>query len=528
MKKDNAPVRLLFVDDEQIMREGLSLTVDWNAYHFEVAGLAANGKQALALMEQSAADIVVTDIRMPVMDGLALTKELAARYPGVKIVILSAYDEFEYAQQALRYGASEYLLKADMDCDSLLAVALRLSEDIARDRSRQRASEEMMETVQSHLSSLRENFFLGLLTQVCNLPETVRQLEALGLAFSPQNIVLLHLAFDKPCPAELPAEWAEAQLTHGQAVRSSPTHYILVGNLRDGDTPAAAAGRLRSGTDVGCSVFYQSSFDGFENVLAHNGILMEHFRLHLFFGRGGAVCCDLPPDYGAKPSPGAVLPAVIRQLEHNAIVKACETAGQAVRELSDAVTHPDEVKEFLYMLVYLFLEKAQDCAPLAEAERSALLAGLPTGISLHQAVFQYSRFHPLAEDCLGVLRRITQYVSDRLYPYSRLVGGAVDYIGRHLHEELTLNTVAGEIFCSAAYLSHLFKKETGKNFSEYLTASRVQKAKLLLATTALPIREIAERVGIPNPSYFSKVFMKAAGMQPYRYRAEQTGGEPPV
>ena len=120
-------MKILIVDDEPIMRNGLKVTIDWQAYGFEVLDAVANGKKALqACEEKGVPDILITDIRMPVMDGLELTREMLLRYPLVKIVIISAYDDFKYAQQAIGLGASEYILKADLDCDTLLAVLLKM------------------------------------------------------------------------------------------------------------------------------------------------------------------------------------------------------------------------------------------------------------------------------------------------------------------------------------------------------------------------------------------------------------------
>ena len=98
-------IKIMFVDDEQIMRDGLRLTVDWESYGFQVLGSASNGEKALQLCEADPPDIMVTDIRMPVMDGLELTKHLVERYPAMKSIILSAYDDFKYAQTAISYGA---------------------------------------------------------------------------------------------------------------------------------------------------------------------------------------------------------------------------------------------------------------------------------------------------------------------------------------------------------------------------------------------------------------------------------------
>ena len=152
-------VKILIADDEQIVRNGLKYTIDWKDYDMEILDTVSNGRKAMEVCEREVPDVVITDIRMPVMDGLELTKELLKKYPDIQIIILSAYDDFKYAQEALHSGAAEYILKAELDCDNLLALLLKLKEKIQEKQS----EHQRLRTLDSYLEQLKENLFIRLI-----------------------------------------------------------------------------------------------------------------------------------------------------------------------------------------------------------------------------------------------------------------------------------------------------------------------------------------------------------------------------
>ena len=166
-------VKILIADDEQIVRNGLKYTIDWKDYDMEILDTVSNGRKAMEVCEREVPDVVITDIRMPVMDGLELTKELLKKYPDIQIIILSAYDDFKYAQEALHSGAAEYILKAELDCDNLLALLLKLKEKIQEKQS----EHQRLRTLDSYLEQLKENLFIRLLTAKCYETEIVRNME---------------------------------------------------------------------------------------------------------------------------------------------------------------------------------------------------------------------------------------------------------------------------------------------------------------------------------------------------------------
>ena len=220
-------MKILIVDDEQIMRNGLRVTVDWESYGFEIIDAVANGKRAIQVCEEKAVpDIVITDIRMPVMDGLELTKELTTRYPHTKIIIISAYDDFKYAQQAIGLGASEYILKADLDCDALLAVLIKMKEQIEQ----QRSAEKEKQKVNGLMEQLQDNLLLRLLSTLCYEGDVQRKIRELDMELLPENLYMIQFWSDIRDREEIKVILERSGLHHGYWLASSKNHYILIAN----------------------------------------------------------------------------------------------------------------------------------------------------------------------------------------------------------------------------------------------------------------------------------------------------------
>lgn len=526
MVTDNRqPVSILFVDDEQIMRDGLSLTIDWAAAGLTVAGTAPNGAKALELCEKTPVDIVVTDIRMPVMDGLELSRRLMERYPQIKIVILSAYEDFQYARQAVNLGAGEYLLKAGLDCDDLLAVVLRLADEVLSLRSERQASLEMAEKLRQQMRELSDSFLLGLLTQVAYPPELRQKKEDLGIPLEEEKLVLAHICHPGAGREDFPLRAGLAELLCNVCfVASSQSHVAAVGNWRGGRPAAselaAAMESLcrRAGEEAG--LFYSGCVDGLENLCAANTAVMEHLRIYAFYGRSGAFFCGKPPQYREEPRLESVLIASMRHLEHNRLDAFHALISETFSSVQDGEPYnPQDVREFAYMAIRLLLERAQDGGPVRSAQAESAVGAFAGNRSLRQAIYQCGDLSSLRREAGELIQTISGLIAGRMRPYGKIVNSAIEYISLHIREEVTLGKVAAEVFCAPAYLSQVFKKETGENFSEYLAKTRIQLARVLLETSDLTVREVGERVGLNNPSYFSKLFCRIAGIQPGQYRA---------
>ena len=559
----NQQIKVLIVDDEQIIREGLRLTIDWEKYGFTVIGSASNGEKALLLCEEQSPDLVITDIRMPVMDGLELTKELIARYPKVRIIILSAYDDFKYAQKAISYGASEYLLKSELECEHLLMLSLKAAESIFSERKLQMESEQYKLQFTRHLAELQNNLCWNLLISPQYPREIKGEISRLSMDLREDSLLLAHVYVERDeaaakCPAfdssGLPCLHPQFAPS-GYWLASSANHYIFIGNLSAFGQPAsglASSGMHTPGSDASnamesllssgmaafgeelsanlqspCSIFYSPVFSGFENVYQHNEAIRKYSQTYLFYEKPGIYLCA-PSSLPGNPL--SVMPIITKYIQFVECGQLSSASGLIHEICSSLPRHmyfPYDVKELLALSCSILEEKA---ANIEESPRifpgspfSGLRESSARNESIHKSLFKHKKLSSLLENYTEWESALLHLIEQSLYPCHSIVKQAIQYIHKHLHEEITLQLIAREIYCNPTYLSQVFKKEVHMNFSDFLIQTRLKRAMLLLATTPLPIGEIAEQVGIPNQSYFSRSFIRFAGMQPSKYRQEFSG-----
>ena len=514
-------MKILIVDDEPIMRNGLKVTIDWQTYGFEVLDAVANGKKALqACEEKGVPDIVITDIRMPVMDGLELTREMLLRYPLVKIVIISAYDDFKYAQQAIGLGASEYILKADLDCDTLLAVLLKMKGQLEKLHT----VEKERETVSGLRWQLQENLLLRLLTGACYEADVQRRMAELDMELEPENLILVQFCteFENEDKQELFRKllFEEKEIYHPYWIVSSKKHIILLANaVKNLQTRIKLEETLKKAEEVcGGSVFYTLPFSGFGQVYQHNREMQPFMELYNFYQKQGCFCCEGEGPLLQEMNYSRNLAELLQLLEGNYLKEALWRICEIMEDFRKTLYRPEDVYELTGMLCTMVQEKAEEISRLSCTEEEIPLWRDARGTQVKQLIRHYKRLDAMIQAAQEYFDGLFEYMEKYLYHYDRIVSQAIRYMNAHLEEEVSLQEVAAEIFCSAPYLSSLFKKETGINFSDYLVNMRIRKAQNLLLTTQLSVSEIAREVGIGNSSYFTRVFSKITGVTPVKYR----------
>ena len=171
--------KVFFVEDEIVTREGIRDKVDWGAHGFEFCGEAPDGEMALPLLQALKPDVLITDIKMPFMDGLELSQIVRSRLPAIKIVILSGHDEFDYAQRAIKLGVSEYLLKP-ITVQDMHAVLEKIAAELAQEHDEQQALAKLQGQVQENRAALSERFLLELATGAVASARSARKEPAAG------------------------------------------------------------------------------------------------------------------------------------------------------------------------------------------------------------------------------------------------------------------------------------------------------------------------------------------------------------
>jgi len=522
--------RFLMVDDEEIVRRGFRNKIDWPTLGFEFLEPCENGEQAIEALEASHPDVVMTDIAMPRMDGLGVAAYAAEHYPETVVVILSGYDEFEYAQRAIKSSVFEYVLKPVTSRD-LKALLGRLKERLdARARSRDEAkfAERQAEAAAALLKS---RALLDLVTGPGDALSAARFQELFG--FSPEGLSCTVVIVDAgPTPAQKPPD-TTARVSEVLAEVAGASHRALVFSPGEGrlgilvlEQDPSSCGRLAGtmggrvaaavpeaivgigrprGTWRGAPASFLEAVAALSRRLAGPpGVV---------FSYGQAVTDDPQILEGLAERKERTRRAVVSGELH-------DTEGQAaacLALLGGPGISPARVRHEVEALFASIID-------------SLRTLGVSPGAVTRDLEMDYDlavqRLRTSA-DVMSLLLRLTAYAG------SILEGRAIpapewkvrdfkEYVARHYGERaLSVQTIAASLSISASYLSKLVKKHLDRSVVDYLVDYRMERAKELLSASDLLMYEIAEATGYPDAQYFSTVFKRQIGMTPKEFRAQR-------
>ena len=525
---------VLMVDDEQEVIEVIMRKLNWEELGFRICGSAGNGAEALEMAEEMQPDVVMTDIKMPYMDGLELTRRLKSFDPDMRIIIFSGFDEFEYAKDAIRAGAEEYLLKP-IDSAEIRRVFEKVRQQLDEDRDRRRSVERLEEYYQRSLPLLRENYFLSLMEG--HLPEEKLrenmedyQLRLEGPCFI---IAVIHVSASKVpkdmTPRLLAFSVRElAEEYFGDRWNSYVFQYrgniLLLSQLKDPEMVSSytddcdrfcrLAGRSsRAVVTVGISrVVYQlhdlpAAYEGARQAISYR----------IQYGTGKAInISEIEPD---RDQPVCRYDEPLEQIFKQIRMGNEEKMYVGIDALMDQIGRSG-LREYRLTLMELLTGFYRFCANNEiEIEKIS-----PERDSRTEDIYAYLLQMDTAEE----LRQWLREISDRALAILReqrdnktrsFVSHALDFVRDHYSDaDLDLDMVCSNLGVSAAYFSTVFKKETGSTFINYLTDYRMKEAIRLIDEEDEKTYIIAEKVGYTDPNYFSYVFKKKYGMSPTKYK----------
>lgn len=524
-------MKVVIADDEVRICQLIQALVDWEALGLEVCGTAHNGLEAMELVRKQRPDILITDIRMPGCSGLELIGQVKACEPELEIVIISGYAHFEYAQQAIRYGVGDYLLKP-INKAELTATLEKLREKICERRERDFGGGPQLRRTEKDAGLLQEGLVQALMAQ----EKRPLSLEILAGTYAVPAKEGLFRAFrvKMDCGS---AEQAQSSF----AVLMEKTREIVELGLRGrGWTAVACVQGLTCAGLVnypeadaeelpklfrGClgqlelqkSLFRPVSFsaalgsadrdpEGLWDSMKEAALLIEERLV-----RGTGRLFERMGQPG-MPATGGMLDRYLREMTQAVEVLSPEQMSEAVCALRDELLARKEVRgyevlETAYSAAGVFAVKMQ------LADRTEFLAGLQQQCGRCGSTAEV--FERLREmTCSCIVRAAEKQENEAIRPIRK----AKQYIQEHYSEPITQEEVSSEAGLSPAYFSVLFKKTEGEGFAKYLIRVRMEQAKILLRETNLPVAEVCRRVGYNDLKYFTHTFEKSAGVKPAVYR----------
>lgn len=513
-------MRIIIIEDEGITRQWLKKKLEELSGDYQVEGVFSNGREALDFLSSvEKVDVVFTDIRMPVMDGLKFLEKLSEMRLEPYKVILSAYDEFHYARQAMRLGAQEFILKPEITKESLKQILSDAANYLGQ-RQRERAGKKEKEPEREKGSVFaelvnRESVNMDELAAVFGENVTMQEISRLVMAD-----IYLEKQADREAVEELLALFLEEEQIQGVFFWPDGKRIIL-GYLHDREkVRLKLMGRLGEILQVhtGIKLYIGVSRivgDGNIKEMCRQALAARENRV--FFALPGVQQYD-DMRVSVRQEPGELyfnqdIKEVTGCLSQGDYAAAAEKVDVFLDNVKKAAyLHPAYVKALCDEILSAYRHSLWKYE-LNEEEEKVGSAGLFMAGEAFNLEQLACRVKSEVEDMCALLQK--KQGNDQ---YSATVKEVMKYVDEHFGERISLEQVADEVFLSRPYLSTLFKKETGKKFSNYLQEVRLEKSCSLLRDSRLAIGEIAEQAGFFDSAHFSRAFKEHYGCSPLEYR----------
>lgn len=538
--------RIILVDDEEEVRKSIIHKINWNEVGFQVVGDAENGEDALEKIELLEPDVVLTDIRMPYMDGLTLSEKIRQKYPSMKIVIFSGYDDFEYAKLAIKLKVTEYILKP-VNVEELTAILKRIKGTLDEEIEQKRNVTLLRENYIRSLPILKEQFLKDLISHTME-PELVsKRMNEFGIDLEGakkwisiavdleldnvrgdgelplhEEKELIPLSVTQIIEANLSAYYRHVIFTVSGADRIALAGIIAVDenhtktNLIDilGDICKDIRKVLKVPVTIGIghstqelneiSVSFQSAVD----ALGYKGIV----------GGGSTIyITDVEPVSGGK--------LVFDKKEESDLIAAIkfgpeETIEAAVHgimeKMNRAKVHTRQYQAYMLSISNCVIQLIQQY----DLDMAQIFDGVQGNSDPFAAIPQLLKQESFDQWLLPIAMKLhTALDEGRDNATKEIIERAKQYIQENYQDSaLSVEQICRYLHMSPAYFSTMFKKMTGQTYVNYLTEIRLNKAVELLNMTDDKTYVIASKVGYQEQNYFSYVFKKKFGVSPTKFR----------
>jgi two-component system response regulator YesN len=518
----------MFVDDEHLVRNLLRNCIHWDEIGYEVVGEATNALEALEMFEALNPDVIFTDINMPYMDGLEFGRIVYEKYANIKIIILTGYEEFEYAKRGIKIGISDFLLKPIND-DEIRKVAQEIRDKILVERNEKVEMHRIRKQLEDNMPFLREKTLNEFLLSSLDTEEIQNRARYFQIQLSADYVQVAAIEASLAVSGEETGE--EERLLLRIQCRELVEKYF-----RDDEKVHVFFDNNQFVIVLNCD----ASINLDECITSIYSMLINKLKCYICIGMGNA--------YDQLQRTKTSYREAVQALQYkivigNNIIISYDDIRLAPQDAPSPNNEPLEELAF-YLKIGMYKKVRELLASVfselglngqrmrLDAIRALATSALSTilnvvaeiGVNLTEILPGNSQpFDRIFK--MNTLPEMQQYLEEVAEKTMVVIQGlqtkkvnlvirqVMDYIAEHLEDpELTLAGIAKIHFINMSYLSRIFKQETGHNFVEYLTAMRMEKAVKLLKETDMKSYQVAEAVGIVNPHYFGICFKKWTGM----------------
>jgi two-component system response regulator YesN len=534
--------KVFLVEDEIVVREGIRNSIPWEKTAYTLTGEAPDGEMALSIIMDLKPDILITDIKMPFMDGLTLCRIVKKTLPWIKIIILSGHDEFEYARKAISIGVEEYLLKPVSSQDMITALD-KIAARIDEEKEKLLGIEHLKKQAQSHADILRERWLLDFFHGRIPPGETIEQAREMGLDLIARSYITAVIAVLPP--SEKPAGEHALFLSVKAIIKSITENYanvILVPadekkyvmlireNPPDGDLKKAEESLEELIYSVAQAIKYEVERNTECRIAVGIGPVVERpGEVSRSFYHADAIvvrqtALGLSQIADERNREGNFDQTGLLNLEADPLVARLKYASgkdvdSIIRSYADILGEKSGENQMLEY--YIFGDIIVGASKIVEELGGDIKQIIPFSLQQNEIKEIISSREIFYEKIRALLYAVIEFRESRSGGrYQSVILKAKDYIERNYKDQdISLHTVASHVGISPNHLSTVFAQETGENFIEYLTRIRIERAKNLLAATTMKSADIAYETGFNDPHYFSFIFKKNTGLSPREYRS---------
>ena len=534
-------IKIFLVEDEIIIREAIHKMIPWESYGFEFAGEAKDGEMALPAIRSIRPDVLITDIKMPFMDGLALSKLVLKELPDTKIIIVSGYDDFEYARQAISLGVEQYLLKP-VTKSAFIEVLEKIREKYEKEVEQKDYIEKFQKDIREYEKNTRRDFFEMLVSgkaELKNIYEKAEQLQ-IDILSECYNLILFSVASGERQREIVDTYTPEMGhlLTQIDILIQKDENYLLFRNQMFSYAVLVKASKsminqcTQSCMELLTQMFEQEK-ERIDWFICHATAVdrlsmlpkcykeaMKTFALR-YVGYSHVISSEEPkqqehPDVDLRSiDTDAVNPEIIRNFLCQALPEEVESfVSNYFHLIGEDALKSQMFRQYILLNAYFCVVSFVQSLGIDKAKFQAEIPDIQAEISGSSG--------QVRENMVKILSRaISMREESTRGKYRTMIQAAVEFMEENYSDEsLNLNKVACAANVSANHFSALFSQEMKQTFIEYLTALRMRKARELLRCTDKRSGEIALEVGYKDAHYFSFLFKKTQGCTPSGYRSQ--------
>lgn len=522
--------KLVLVDDEELVINGFKRKIDWESLNIEIVGVAYDGLEALQVIEKTSPDIIITDIKMPVMDGLKLVENIRKNGEQIEVIILSGHEEFSYAKKAIKMGVDEYLLKPTSKEDIINAIQNVISKINDKKQNKQILQQMINKNKNQDKALIKQEILNIMMNQAENEVASFYKIKnKLGLYINKKSVVIL-IEID----GIKEIEDQEKKLLFFGAVNIANE---IISNKNNIGWSART-----EGNQIVVIMFYEQNLE--EKEIQNKNLWIMHEikeAIKNYLKISITVVISSVLNDLSQLHKGYIL---IKEMMQNKVIFGKDKIyfAEAMMELIKELHKKEKKKAELIDVIgnsneYLPKKEIEDFLTIEENyqgwEYEEIIEILNILFHIHfinnknekiinqiketkETVTSCESLHEINEYVQALLKMIEETKSSE--KYGQLVSYVVQYIQSNYMNNIKLKDIAQEMYVTSNYLTTLFRKETGISFKKYLTKIRMDKAKRMLEKTEYKINEIVYLVGYEDEAYFSRMFKKCYGISPMQYR----------